>query len=381
VVRYNTQLGTVNYVKNHLHSEIFLATGSANNGNQFLVNPQLNAFSFAQAWNVDTFVPKVDVTVVHGATAGNPTVFEIHAYDQADMEPRCYNGVYAIRLYVDDVLVDQLQFDGMRAKNGSYPPSASEYYYCTTGACTPPESGFNSPSVLQYKLSWNTQAGDHIWRIDVLDAKGNVLHGDPKNGLPGHDMPTVSLSGTIEDGKVHLTWSISASDLQQAGIESFSVWQDDGGTDEYKKLNADPILATAGGEDYQFTGIAPTTPDTLSYRLTAKNSVGSTLVLGQTRLAGPKLVDALVGYPNPVADRYTVTLSLAHGGATEVTIFDLNGRRVRTLHVGPLAPGTTTLLWDGRDDHGHALLNGMYLLRVRTQHGPNFSARKIALFR
>lgn len=156
----NTLLGTVDNVERHLHSEIFLITSSSSQGNQFLVNPQRNAFSVVGSWNDDTYQPKVDATIVHQGTAGNPTVFEIHAYDQADMQPDCYNGIYAIKLYVDDVLVDALQFDGMRAKNGSYPPSASEYYYCTSSACTP--TGLNNPSVLQYKLVWTTQAGDHI---------------------------------------------------------------------------------------------------------------------------------------------------------------------------------------------------------------------------
>lgn len=378
-IQRNTLLGTVDNVERHLHSEIFLVSSSTDQGNQFLVHPQRNAFAVVEGWNVDTYAPKVDVTVVHAATAGNPTVFEIHAYDQANMRPDCYDGIYAIRLYVDDVLVDSLKFDRMRAKNGNYPPSASEYYYCTTTACTP--TGLNNPNVLQYKLSWTTQAGDHIWRLDVLDAKGNLLHGDPRNGLPGREMPAVSMGGTIEDGKVHLTWRIDPTDVEEAGIETFGVWQSTSHTGDYQKANAEPILATAGQGSYDFIGDAPAGSDSVWYRLTAENTVGSTLMLGETGFGIPALVDDLAGYPNPIADRYTISLSLVHRGTGEVAIFDLNGRRVRTVHHGSLEPGVTRLVWDGRDDEGHSLPNGVYLLKVRTERGPEFGARKIALFR
>ena len=377
----NAVIGTVLSGPGHLHAGLFLYPGGSTCcEDRYLVHPQRNAFSVVTTgWNADTYVPEVDATVVHSGAVGSPTIFEIHAYDQADMQPSYYNGVYAIRLFVDDNLVDSLRFDKMLSKTGSWPPSGGEYYYCTLPGCTP--YGTNNPNVLQYRLVWTTQSGNHIWRIDVFDAKGNLLHGDPHNGLPGREAPAASLGGTIEEGKVCLTWRIAASDLEGAGIQSFSVWQSASPTGDHRLLNADPIRADYGRESYAFTTDAPATPDTTYYRLTALNSVGSTFILGQTRLAGPKLVDALEGYPNPVAAHYTVALSVARSGTADVQLYDLNGRRVRTLHRGSLAAGTTRLTWDGRDDHGQALPNGVYLLQVRTQHGPNFGARKIALFR
>lgn len=376
----NYVIGTV-VSGSDFHESVFLYPGGSSCcADQYLVHPQRNAFSsVTTGWNADTYIPKVDATVVHIGAVGSPTVFEIHAYDQADMQPEYYNGIYAIRLYVDDNLVDQLSFDKMVSKTGGWPPSGAEYYYCTSPACTP--TGNNNPSLLQYRLAWTTQSGNHIWRIDVLDAKNNLLHGDPVNGLPGHDAPAVSMGGTIADGKVNLTWKISADDLSRSAIQSFDVWQSLSATGDYHQLNAEPIAATVGKEDYAFAADFPLSPDTLYYRLTGLNTIGSTFILGQTKVAAEKVMDAVEGYPNPVVSQYAVVLSLARAGFADVQIYDLTGRRVRNLHRGLLGAGTTRLAWDGRDDRGQALPNGAYLLKVRTQYGPEFVARKIALLR
>jgi hypothetical protein len=377
----NWPIGTVESAWQHLHAGIFLrAGGSSCCDDEDLVHPQRNAFSLVGGWNDDSYAPTVDATNVHSATVGNPTVFEINAYDRADMEPRNFNGIYAINLYVDDMLVDGLQFDRWRAKSGTGTPNKSEYYYCTTSACTP-STFYNDPNVLRYKLSWNTQAGDHIWRIDVLDPKGNVLHGDPRNGLPGREVPSVSMGGTIEDGQVRLTWRIDPADVREAGIESFSLWQAANRLGDYERASGEPILAADGQDSYSFTGDVPVGADSVWFRLTAANTVGSTLMLGETSLGVPAFIDGLSGYPNPMPDRCTIALSLAREGTGEVAIFDLSGRRVRTVHRGALKRGMTRLVWDGGDDEGRALPNGVYLLKVFREPGPGFTARKITLFR
>jgi hypothetical protein len=73
-------------------------------------------------------------------------------------------------------------------------------------------------------------------------------------------------------------------------------------------------------------------------------------------------------YPNPGRGPTGIQLYLA-GAATdrpldgEAALYDLAGRRVRTLHRGPLARGLTTVNWDGRDDRGESVPAGVFLLR------------------
>ncbi len=45
-------------------------------------------------------------------------------------------------------------------------------------------------------------------------------------------------------------------------------------------------------------------------------------------------------------------------GVERVRVIDLAGRVVRTLQ------GSSSLVWDGRDDHGRAMANGVYWIRA-----------------
>ncbi|MBN2170890.1 MAG: T9SS type A sorting domain-containing protein, partial [Candidatus Krumholzibacteriota bacterium] len=78
---------------------------------------------------------------------------------------------------------------------------------------------------------------------------------------------------------------------------------------------------------------------------------------GVTRFAG--------AWPNPFNPATTVRFSLAEAGPARVTVHDVAGRLVRTLHDGPAPAGTTELVWDGRDEKGTRQASGVYLLRFR----------------
>ena len=78
-------------------------------------------------------------------------------------------------------------------------------------------------------------------------------------------------------------------------------------------------------------------------------------------------------FPNPGHGPSEVTLFAAgRPGITvggEAALFDLVGRRVRTLFHGPLSSGPTRLRWDGRDEQGREMRAGIYLLRLATWDG------------
>ena len=69
--------------------------------------------------------------------------------------------------------------------------------------------------------------------------------------------------------------------------------------------------------------------------------------------------------PNPFNPRTTVAFEMARAGAATVEIFDLRGRRVRSLR-GEWPAGPVRATWEGNDDQGRALPSGTYLLRVTT---------------
>ncbi|NOT33617.1 MAG: S8 family serine peptidase [Candidatus Eisenbacteria bacterium] len=67
---------------------------------------------------------------------------------------------------------------------------------------------------------------------------------------------------------------------------------------------------------------------------------------------------------NPSRGELQLALRAPAGGPGEVAVFDAVGRRVRTLARGELAPGVTTLNWDGRDEAGRPAVAGIYWARA-----------------
>ncbi len=77
----------------------------------------------------------------------------------------------------------------------------------------------------------------------------------------------------------------------------------------------------------------------------------------------------------------TVHFGLASGDRVEAGVFDLAGRRVRTLADRNFPPGEHTLVWDGADEQGRALPRGVYFTRVDFVGRHFQGARKIVLLR
>jgi hypothetical protein len=73
-------------------------------------------------------------------------------------------------------------------------------------------------------------------------------------------------------------------------------------------------------------------------------------------------------YPNPVRGSGTFEFALARGGAVDLAIYSVDGRRVRTITSGTREPGVVQLPWDGRDDDGRILPAAVYYARLRTPH-------------
>ena len=83
--------------------------------------------------------------------------------------------------------------------------------------------------------------------------------------------------------------------------------------------------------------------------------------------------------PNPFASEVTLSFALPRSGPVEIAVFDLAGRQLRVLERGPRPAGRHRIGWDGRDDSGTRLKNGIYLVRM-TAAGNNWT-RKLVLTR
>ena len=72
-------------------------------------------------------------------------------------------------------------------------------------------------------------------------------------------------------------------------------------------------------------------------------------------------------HPNPFRDQNSFSVSLDQPQAVDVSVFDLFGRRVVTIHHGVLPQGTSLLAWNGRRQDGSRAPGGIYFYRLTLQ--------------
>ncbi len=82
-------------------------------------------------------------------------------------------------------------------------------------------------------------------------------------------------------------------------------------------------------------------------------------------------------YPNPFNAATVIEFGIPDPQRVQVRVFDVNGRRVRTLADGPFGEGFFRRLWDGRDDAGNRAAAGIYVIRMTAGR---FEASRKAVF-
>lgn len=83
-------------------------------------------------------------------------------------------------------------------------------------------------------------------------------------------------------------------------------------------------------------------------------------------------------YPNPFNPGTTIVYRLAQNSTVSLVIYNLTGQKVRTLVKNQKqAAGAYQVVWDGRDETGHAVSAGIYFYRLTA--GEFFRTRKMVL--
>lgn len=160
--------------------------------------------------------------------------------------------------------------------------------------------------------------------------------------------------------------------LEAAGLERipllFEVYLYDSDRHEAHDLRADPqwyVLPAGTGEVRHFTLAVATSEYLASDSLLA---------------AAPPPVHGLdQNSPNPFNQSTLIRFALPRGGFTELRIYDVRGRLVKTLAEGERPAGYHAVVWDGTDEDGCLAPGGVYFSRLGC---PGFAAeRKMLLLK
>lgn len=84
-------------------------------------------------------------------------------------------------------------------------------------------------------------------------------------------------------------------------------------------------------------------------------------------------------YPNPFNPQAFIPYSIAVASEVSFRIYNSRGQVVRTFEPGTQVPGEYRIEWDGKDDQGRGLANGVYYVRMIS--GKNSYQRKAVLLK
>jgi len=99
------------------------------------------------------------------------------------------------------------------------------------------------------------------------------------------------------------------------------------------------------------------------------NAIGADALPAGNRLLGNR--------PNPFNPLTEIVFTLGAPGEVLVAIFDVSGRKVRTLEAGAKEAGLHHVVWDGKDDSGAPVASGIYFCKLRA--GDFVESRKMFL--
>ena len=82
---------------------------------------------------------------------------------------------------------------------------------------------------------------------------------------------------------------------------------------------------------------------------------------------GNRLVHGFVlnqNYPNPFNPTTQISYRIAKTGNYELAVFNILGKKIRTLQSAKLKPGNYSLEWDARNDLGAKVASGIYFYQL-----------------
>ncbi len=187
------------------------------------------------------------------------------------------------------------------------------------------------------------------------------------------DVPVAlqALDAAADGALVRISWSVS----DESGLRGYRIYRDE-------RTALDQALIPADGRGRYSCVDDKTEPNTgYEYTLVAVEKDGSERILGTTsaRSGGPAALALDQNVPNPFNPSTSITFELPERAVVDLSIYDVEGRFVRTLAHGIESAGSKTCRWDGCDNNGSPVASGVYVYKLRA--GKQTLSRKMTLLR
>uniref|UniRef100_A0A7C4TD42 T9SS type A sorting domain-containing protein n=1 Tax=candidate division WOR-3 bacterium TaxID=2052148 RepID=A0A7C4TD42_UNCW3 len=96
-------------------------------------------------------------------------------------------------------------------------------------------------------------------------------------------------------------------------------------------------------------------------------------VVLHTELYNRISIENILVYPNPIRDEREIlfTFYLTHSGQVQIKVFTIAGRLIKTIPARFCNAGYNQIPWNGLDEYGNRLANGVYLVQVVAESDEN----------
>ncbi len=81
----------------------------------------------------------------------------------------------------------------------------------------------------------------------------------------------------------------------------------------------------------------------------------------------PAKIQLLQNYPNPFNMKTAIRFELPESAHVTLSIFNMLGQKIVTLHNGVTPPGIHTIVWNGKDAFNNDVTSGVYICRLKTE--------------
>lgn len=225
-------------------------------------------------------------------------------------------------------------------------------------------------------------AGAAIWGTHTdFQIVNNVLADNSQDAVFLHDSSTAIIKNNIIVNNTG--FGINGVESALATIDYNDFW---GNTENYFELfpagehdiSNDPLFVDAGSGDFHLQSGSPCVdagdPDSqFNDPDGSRNDMGAfggpfapniITGIGNDDLFIPDQVALFQNYPNPFNAQTSMRFELPNDEWINLSVYNIIGQRVRTLLDEQKKAGQYTVSWDGTDENGHSMGNGIYFYRI-----------------
>jgi hypothetical protein len=173
--------------------------------------------------------------------------------------------------------------------------------------------------------------------------------------------------------------TVTASLYYQTASKSYIEFLRDENTSGPDPFDPDPEAPSRGEKMYALWEANGRSAPILMRSVTRRIDLGRPAPIAATAPGPPPVSTLRAPDPNPFREHTSIEYSLAFDGQVKLAVFDVAGRRVRTLTEAHAIAGTHRVAWDGKDEAGRPAATGSYFVRLEQERAAPLVTRALLL--